>query len=444
MAELPSLARVIWRGDGDLLSLVPAKAYRQPMCTLGQTRRSIVMVSDPVLVRRIMTEDMHRYPKSDLMQEALRPLVGDSIFVSGGPVWERQRRMINPAFSHMKVSLAFNAMRAAVQDALPALDRSAADGEQISLDLLTSHLTADAITRTVFSMPLTSQTAHAVFESFITFERSVAQVRLLPMIFGKAWADTPQRPEVLDACARIRELLGELVDLHAARSTEDIAASMREARDDAGVAFTREELIDQIGVMFLAGHETTASALTWILYLISMVPEVRERLLAEIRRVAGDDPVSFEHVREMGYVRNVFRETLRLYPPITFMPRVALENGRIGERRVKRGALIMISPWVMHRHLSLWKDPDAFDPDRFSPEREAELPEWGYIPFGQGPRICVGQAFAHTEAVLMLAELLRRYEFEPLSPGNVRPVARLTTRPEAQILCRIRRRQPGA
>ena len=177
MAELPSLARVIWRGDGDLLSLVPAKAYRQPMCTLGQTRRSIVMVSDPVMVRRIMTEDMHRYPKSDLMQEALRPLVGDSIFVSGGATWERQRRMINPAFSHMKVSLAFNAMRDAVQDALPALDRSAAAGEQLSLDLLTSHLTADAITRTVFSMPLQSQTAHAVFASFITFERSVAQVQ---------------------------------------------------------------------------------------------------------------------------------------------------------------------------------------------------------------------------------------------------------------------------
>jgi cytochrome P450 len=443
MAELPSLARVIWRGDGDLLSLVPAKAYRQPMCTLGQTRRSIVMVSDPVLVRRIMTEDMHRYPKSDLMQEALRPLVGDSIFVSGGATWERQRRMINPAFSHMKVSLAFNAMRDAVQDALPALDRSAAAGEQLSLDLLTSHLTADAITRTVFSMPLQSQTAHAVFESFITFERSVAQVRLLPMILSKAWADTPQRPEVLAACARIRELLGELVDAHATRGTEDIAASMREARDADEVPFTREELIDQIGVMFLAGHETTASALTWILYLISMVPAVRERLLAEIKRVAGDDPVSFEHVREMTYVRNVFRETLRLYPPITFMPRVALEDARIGGRKVKRGALIMISPWVMHRHLSLWKDPDAFDPDRFSPEREADLPEWGYIPFGQGPRICVGQAFAHTEAVLMLAELLRRYDFEPLAPGTVRPVARLTTRPETQILCRIRRRHAG-
>jgi cytochrome P450 len=174
-----------------------------------------------------------------------------------------------------------------------------------------------------------------------------------------------------------------------------------------------------------------------------MVPAVRERLLAEIKRVAGDDPVSFEHVREMTYVRNVFRETLRLYPPITFMPRVALEDARIGGRKVKRGALIMISPWVMHRHLSLWKDPDAFDPDRFSPEREAELPEWGYIPFGQGPRICVGQAFAHTEAVLMLAELLRRYDFEPLAPGTVRPVARLTTRPETQILCRIRRRHAG-
>ena len=441
LPELPSLLRVLWRGDGDLLSLVPAKAYRLPVCTLGQTRRSIVMVSDPALVRRLMTDDVERYPKSDLMQDALRPLIGDSIFVSGGAVWERQRRMINPAFTHMKVSTAFHAMQAAVQDALPGLDRQCASGEPLSLDLMTSHLTADAITRTVFSTPLSSNTARAVFESFIVFERSVAQVKLLPMIVAPAFANTPQSPEVLAACARIRELLGQLVDDHAKAQRDDIAASIREGRDEAGQAFTRDELIDQIGVMFLAGHETTASALTWILYLTSLVPAVRERLRREIRAVAGDGPLTYEHTREMQYVRNVFRETLRLYPPITFMPRVALEADVIGGKRIRRGALIMISPWVMHRHLSLWRDPDAFDPDRFSSVREADIVPGSYLPFGQGPRICVGQAFAHTEAVLMLAELLRRYDFTPLDPGAVRPVARLTTRPAQQILCRVARRE---
>ena len=440
LPELPSLLRVLWRGDGDLLSLVPAKAYRLPVCTLGQTRRSIVMVSDPALVRRLMTDDLERYPKSDLMQDALRPLIGDSIFVSGGAVWERQRRMINPAFTHMKVSTAFHAMQAAVQDAIPGLDRQCTSGEPLSLDLMTSHLTADAITRTVFSTPLSSNTARAVFESFIVFERSVAQVKLLPMIVAPAFANTPQSPEVLAACARIRELLGQLVDDHAKAQRDDIAASIREGRDEAGQAFTRDELIDQIGVMFLAGHETTASALTWILYLTSLVPAVRERLRREIREVAGDGPLTYEHTREMQYVRNVFRETLRLYPPITFMPRVALEADVIGGKRIRRGALIMISPWVMHRHQALWRDPDAFDPDRFAAERESDIVPGSYIPFGQGPRICVGQAFAHTEAVLMLAELLRRYDFAPLEPGAVRPVARLTTRPAQQILCRVARR----
>ena len=440
LPELPSLLRVLWRGDGDLLSLVPAKAYRLPICTLGQTRRSIVMVSDPALVRRLMTDDVERYPKSDLMQDALRPLIGDSIFVSGGAVWERQRRMINPAFTHMKVSTAFHAMQAAVQDALPGLDRQCTSGEPLSLDLMTSHLTADAITRTVFSTPLSSNTARAVFESFIVFERSVAQVKLLPMIVAPAFANTPQSPEVLAACARIRELLGQLVDDHGKAQRDDIAASIREGRDEAGQAFTRDELIDQIGVMFLAGHETTASALTWILYLTSLVPAVRERLRREIREVAGDGPLTYEHTRELQYVRNVFRETLRLYPPITFMPRVALEADVLGGKRIRRGALIMISPWVMHRHQALWRDPDAFDPDRFSPEQETDIVPGSYIPFGQGPRICVGQAFAHTEAVLMLAELLRRYDFTPLDPGAVRPVARLTTRPAQQILCRVARR----
>lgn len=439
LPALVSLLRVLWRGDGDLLSLVPAQAYRKPMCELGKTRRSILMVSDPALAHRIMTDDLDLFPKSDLMVEALKPLVGDCIFVSGGATWERQRKMINPAFTHMRVSIAFGAMAAAVQESVAHLDEVAARGERVSLDLLTSHLTADAITRTVFSKPLTSQVARDVFDAFIIFERSVAQVKLLRLIFGPAWADAPQEPAVLAACARIRELLGMLVDEHGQGHSEDIATAVRCAHDTSGRAFTREELIDQLGVMFLAGHETTASGLTWILYLMSVMPAVRERMRAEVRAVAGDGPVGFEHVKEMTYIRNVFRETLRLYPPITFIPRVAAEKTRIGERRVRKGALIMISPWVMQRHQLLWRNPDAFDPDRFSAEREGELHEWSYIPFGQGPRICVGQAFAMTEAVLVLAELVRRYDFAPVDAGAIRPVARLTTRPAQQVFCTVTR-----
>jgi cytochrome P450 len=142
----------------------------------------------------------------------------------------------------------------------------------------------------------------------------------------------------------------------------------------------------------------------------------------------------------MSYVRNVFKETLRLYPPITFIPRVAAESVQIGRHRVKKGAMLMIAPWTIHRHRDYWQNPHAFDPDRFSPEREHELVPGAYLPFGLGPRVCVGAGFAQLEASLILARLCRRYDIKVHDVGRVRPVARLTTRPAEQLRMTVTRR----
>jgi len=246
------------------------------------------------------------------------------------------------------------------------------------------------------------------------------------------------------ACHRIRTHLGALVDSHVAAgdaAPDDIAAAVIAAEDGAGgKRFTREDLIDQLGVLFLAGHETTASGLTWAFFILAMQPQVAARIRAEVAAVAGDGAVEYEHIRHLPYVRNVFRETLRLYPPITFLPRVAAAATRIGERRVRRGALIMIAPWALHRHELYWRAPNVFDPDRFTPEREAEMTPGAYIPFGYGPRVCVGAGFAAMEAALILARLARRYDFAVSDPARVRPAARLTTRPAEQISCMVSRR----
>jgi cytochrome P450 len=161
------------------------------------------------------------------------------------------------------------------------------------------------------------------------------------------------------------------------------------------------------------------------------------RLRAEVAAVAGDGPIGFEHVRQLTFVRNVFRETLRLYPPITFLPRVANEATRIGGRRIRKGALVIVAPWLLHRHRRYWRDPDMFDPDRFSPGRESEITPGAYIPFGVGPRVCAGAAFAQVEAVLLIAQLFRRFDFRVEAPETVRPAARLTTRPAQQVMCRV-------
>jgi cytochrome P450 len=158
-----------------------------------------------------------------------------------------------------------------------------------------------------------------------------------------------------------------------------------------------------------------------------------------VAEVVGDGEVEFEHTRRMPYIMNVFRETLRLYPPITFLPRVALEDTMLGERRIKRGAMLMVAPWILHRHDLYWRNPHVFDPDRFLPERKEELTSGAYLPFGIGPRVCVGAAFAQTEAALIVARLIRRYDFHLEEADKVRPAARLTTRPTKQIMCRVTR-----
>ena len=372
LPPLAALVRTALRGEGNLLSLLPASAYEVPFGPLGYSRRFILIVNDPEHIRAILADPDDVFPKSDLMVGALEPLVGDSIFVSAGDRWRAQRRMVDPAFSHMRLSLAFPAMSAAMDDMEARLDERCRTGEAFSLDLMLGQLTADVICRTVFSTSLANDTARDVFESFSVFERSVAHVELRRLIFDKAFTAIPQSPPVLDACERIRRHIGVLVDHHLAAGAtfDDIAASIIGARDPrGGAAFTREELIDQLGVFFLAGHETTASALTWAVFIAAMQPEVADRMEAEARQGAADAPITFDQTRNLTFARNVFRETLRLYPPITFLPRVALKPVKFGRYQLRRGSMVMIAPWVVHRHSRLWKNPHAFDPDRFLPER---------------------------------------------------------------------------
>ncbi|MEM1187573.1 MAG: cytochrome P450 [Pseudomonadota bacterium] len=443
LAALPALARVLWNGDGNLLELLPAAAYRFAVGNLGYSRRSTVLFNDPELVRFILRDPNGLFPKSDLMVNALEPLIGESIFVTDGEKWRRQRAMIDPAFSNLRISLAFSAMQAAVNTYLEELERLAHSGDAFSLDKAMSQLTADIICRTVFSTSLDTGIAHDVFEDFTVFERSVAQVDLKHLIFKPAWSSAPQPPAVLEACERIRRHLAALIDPHLAADAEfdDIASAVIGARDRiTGEPFSREELIDQLGVFFLAGHETTASALTWLFYICAERPEIVARIRAEVDREIGDAEVGFEQLRRLPYVRAVFRETLRLYPPITFMPRVALKDTTIGPRRLPRGALVMISPWTLHRHRDYWPDAHAFRPERFLPENDDALVDGAYIPFGQGPHTCVGAGFAQTESLLIVAELLRRFDFKSVDRGTVRPAARLTTRPREQVYCQVTRR----
>jgi len=434
-------ARALWQGDGNLLDLLPGAAYRFDVGNLGYSRRSTVLFNDPECVREILRDAEGLFPKSDLQVNALEPLIGESIFVTDGEIWRRQREMIDPAFSHMRVARAFEAMSHSVADFLTRMHGFDASQEAFSLDLEMSHLTADVICRTTFSTPLNGDIAREVFEDFTAFERSVAQVDIFRLIFQPAWTDMPQPPEVLAACRRIRAHFGRLLDSHLAPDAayDDIASAVIAVRDEqTGEPFTREQLIDQLGVFFLAGHETSASALTWVFFLLAEQPQWLVRLRAEVDAVVGDGDIGFEHLRLLPIIRAFFKETLRLYPPITFFPRVALSSAQVGRRKVRRGALVMISPWTLGRHEHYWDRPNVFDPERFL--RVDGVNQHAYMPFGQGPHTCIGAGFAQAEAMLIIASVVRHFDLERADSKPVRPAARLTTRPANQIFLRAKRR----
>jgi cytochrome P450 len=441
-APLPAFAallRALWQGDGNLLDLLPGSAYRFEAGTLGYSRRSTLLFNKPEWLEEILRDEGEVFPKSDLMVNALEPLIGDSIFVTDGERWRRQRRMIDPAFSQLRLSVAFAAMQESADAFLARLGELSASQESFSLDLEMSHLTADVICRTLFSVPLQGQTARDVFDDFTLFERNVAQVDIRRLITQPAWADMPQKPEVLAACQRIRRHLAQLLEAHFVPDAafDDIASAMITAADSTtGERFSRDELIDQLGVFFLAGHETSASALTWVFILLSALPQWRARLRKEVYDVAGNDTISPEHLRRMPQLKAFFKETLRLYPPITFLPRVALKTTQIGGIPIKRGALVMLSPWTLHRHETYWRHPHQFAPERFLPDATTPLYPGAYIPFGQGPHTCIGAGFAQTEALLIMATTLRAFDLRALPDQTLRPAARLTTRPVNQFMMR--------
>ncbi|MEM7545264.1 MAG: cytochrome P450 [Pseudomonadota bacterium] len=430
-------------GQRDMLGLLPEGAYEVFITRAPVGKRPIFIVNHPGMVRRILQTEVEHYPKSDLMVDALSPLVGDGIFISGGAQWVKQRQMIDPAFAHMRIKTAFGQMAAATDDAIARFDQIARDDEAMLLDEEMSYLTADIVFRTIFSRSIDGADARGIFRAFSDYQNAVPQINPKTLIGTRAWEKIDVPSEVRETCRLIREKLGHMIDRRIADGHEgnDIAGDLIAARDpDTGAGFSREDLIDQIAVFFLAGHETTASALTWTFFILSQRPEIMDRMRAEIDRKIGGEAISFAHTREISCTRNVFREALRLYPPVSFITRIAAEDRQIAAQAIPKGALMVISPWLIHRHRRFWNTPELFDPDRFSPTREREIMPGSYLPFGLGPRVCTGASFAATESALILAALCRRFEFETLNPRQVEPVGKLTTRPKVPISMRLRRR----
>jgi cytochrome P450 len=427
--------------DADLLSLLPQSLYRRDRIKLPFGERNVCLINEPAGIRQVLVTEEQNFPKSDVMIAALKPLLGDGILISNGETWQRQRTMLEPAFQQMRVRRQFPVMAATIADFVQRLE-AFGPGAEIVLDSEISLFALDVIFRTIFSRPIETTEALDIFEAFSVYQSRALQYEAITSMFATGSSPAPASDAALSAISeRIRGVIERRI-ASADTDADDILQAIMASRDPTtGENFGLTELVDQITVLFLAGHETSASALVWCMFLLSQQPGLTDQIREEADALAPGRPLTQEELNKLVGLRNVFRETLRLYPPSGFVTRVAQRDTTVSGLDVEAGNLVVISPWLIHRHPKYWQQPEHFDPDRFSEQREHDIVPGTYIPFGLGPRVCTGRSLAMIEGPLLVAELIRKFTFVPIEPENVIPSYRILVRPRQPIRCRIDRRK---
>ena len=435
-----SLRRYVKLFREDILSAQPARLYRAWMAEFKTPFFRSFMVNDPKVIKTVLKDRPDDFPKSDRVGAGLRPLLGSSVFLTNGDLWKRQRRIIDPAFEGGRLKDTFPAMWEASGAAVERLD-GLADGQPFDVEPETSHAAADVIFRTLFSIPIDDDLASQVFREFQAHQRSQPILNLAAFIPGPRWMPRFFSRETKDTAARIRALITQLVDrradeLAAGTAPNDLATKIMTMTDpETGEQFSPSEMVDQVAIFFLAGHETSASALAWTLYLLATHPHWQEQIAHE----AAELGPNFSDLSKLRITRNVFREALRLYPPVPMMVREATGSETFRERAVRKGAQIVLSPWHLHRHERMWETPDAFDPSRWDTDAGRASAREAYMPFSAGPRVCTGAGFAMAEGVLMTARIVAAYQLAP-GPEVPIPVAHLTVRAKNGVSISLKRR----
>ena len=445
--EVVTALRVLLQRRTDILQAFSRRSYEVEMGRQRLRGRSIYIVNDPRIARDVMVDRVESFPKASLFSEVLAPLVGDGAFVANGETWRRRREAIKPAFTHIALKAAFPLIDAAVDTACTRLDALAESGQPFDLGAEMSHAAADVIFRTMFSEPIDTTAAQDVYSAFARFQLLSDQLSPRRLIFTSRPLSTTRLREVERLARRIRDLLGERVDARyaalrsGATPARDMAQAIMDARDaGTGEPLGREALIDELAVFFMAGHDTTASTLTWAWFMLSQQPDAAPRLRDEYAAAVAAGPLDFRQAQDgLPYARAVIREALRLYPPIGFLARSPAAPEQVRRWVVEPGDLLIVSPWTMGRRPGVWPDADRFNPDRFLSADGVASGSLAQQPFGLGPRACPGQAFAMLESVLMLSRIAGRFKLQPQAPGRVRAAGRITIRPRRAVSARVSR-----
>jgi cytochrome P450 len=427
---------------------------------------SIVLANSPETLHDVLVEKARSFIKSPGIRGPLRPLAGEGLFTSEGDLWRRQRRLMAPLFTQAMIGRYAEAMSECARDAAASLR----DGEVVDMARVTTHLAMRIAGKTLFDTDTLDEAddlgaalteALRWVEAHSTSLSTAAQLRAaglvskvverLPdsirgrgealveaMIVPIRWPGEDSR-RLEAALATIERRVERMIADRRASSADrhDLLSLLLSARDEDGSRMTDKQVRDEIVTLFIAGHETTATALAWSLYLLARHPDALARVKAEAAPFAGET-ITARDLPNLSYTLSVFKEAMRLYPPIYFFGRQAIADVRVGDYDLPRGTVVLICPYALHHRPEIWPDPERFDPLRFTPEAEEARHKQAYIPFSAGPRTCIGNYFALMEGPIALATLLARHDFELAKAGEIPPDTSATLRPKGGMPMRVR------
>lgn len=420
------------------LASVPQPVYEAPIVMIDGVRGPLAYVTAPALVEKVLLQSSTQFPKTPLEKRVFHHTLGDGILTSEGATWRWQRRTAAPLFRPADLANLVPAMTAAAEEQV-ARWRKCAPGAVAAVDRDMTETTFHVISTTMFAGSADAEAAailRAADGALATISWDIAAA----MLRFPSWLWYPGKFRRRRAAGRLRAAVVAILTRRRADGLagDDLLARLARAQDpETGEPMSEKQLVDNLLTFLAAGHETTAKALTWTLYLISRAPQWQERMLAEIEAVAGKGPITADHLERLPVTRAVLKEAMRLYPPAPVMTRIAAEDVELGGHTIKAGTLIAIPIFAVHRHRQLWDDPDRFDPRRFSPERESKYPRTQFMPFGFGPRTCIGMSFAMMEAMAILAVLVRAARFEWDGVHAPEPLSRVTLRPKGGMPLKV-------
>jgi cytochrome P450 len=406
------------------------EAYESDIVERKLLGRRLFIVNEPGAIKHVLIDNAANYQKTEIGRRILEPGLGKGLITLEGDTWKAHRRTMSPAFDHRSIRSYTPVMTGAAEELLAEWGRLSV-GESIDVADAMMEVTLKIISRTMFSSD--SDDIMAIMGHAAGRYQAKVRPNILDLVGLPVWiAGAGRHRAAKRAFFEFDTVIDRLIETRAGdRSTgpKDLLARLIAARDEqTGGGMSAQEVRDHVITIFMAGHETTAMAMTWTWFLLSQHPREESKLHAELDAVLGGRAPGAEDLDKLTYTRMVIDESMRVYPPVHTIAREAMGGDRLAGRTVPQGSVVVISPWVLHRHRKLWPHPGRFDPERFSPAQSASRPRFSYLPFGGGRRICIGAAFAIAEATILLACLAQRYVLR-LKPGHpVEPQGLITLR----------------